>query len=386
MVTKGMSILRSSLAIKFINIISVAGCIYFLGVSTLWIYLYRLGRLDLFNAVAEKEKTLDIITFFLLFSLLIFALALFMPSIISVLFLSKSNQKDKKNPDSSSYSIKAIIVTSSLTIISMDVISYLLPSNIAVISIVLTFILTIVLNTLFFYILEGRSYKSLPYYDDNNTFQKISLHLSPPFMISMIAILPLIFLIGLYPLLQIDNESAPLSLISIISMSLPVIILSQIPAEIFLRKNKTNSVFKRTYYAISSSLVIIIMLSFIIKSIPVIIIDASLRFSGVTDFRVHNYTINGKIYTEEIFDYPEWEKKSLKSENKFTITGVTIFSYKDISLICPKNIIDIYKESRKFSMFNSKIDDENLKKLREKTQECFIFDKKEIMQWNPPHK
>ncbi|WP_210523908.1 hypothetical protein [Pantoea ananatis] len=169
-------------------------------------------------------------------------------------------------------------------------------------------------------------------------------------------------------------------------MSLPVIILSQIPAEIFLRKNKTNSVFKRTYYAISSSLVIIIMLSFIIKSIPVIIIDASLRFSGVTDFRVHNYTINGKIYTEEIFDYPEWEKKSLKSENKFTITGVTIFSYKDISLICPKNIIDIYKESRKFSMFNSKIDDENLKKLREKTQECFIFDKKEIMQWNPPHK
>lgn len=37
-------------------------------------------------------------------------------------------------------------------------------------------------------------------------------------------------------------------------------------------------------------------------------------------------------------------------------------------------------------MFNSKIDDENLKKLREKTQECFISDKKEIMQWNPPHK
>ena len=101
---------------------------------------------------------------------------------------------------------------------------------------------------------------------------------------------------------------------------------------------------------------------------------------------MHDYTINGKVYTEEIFDYPEWEKKSLKSENKFTIAGVTIFSYKDISLICPSNIIEIYKESRKFSMFNSKIDDENLKKLREKTQECFIFDKKEIMQWNPPHK
>ncbi|KTS73985.1 hypothetical protein RSA36_02900 [Pantoea stewartii] len=131
---------------------------------------------------------------------------------------------------------------------------------------------------------------------------------------------------------------------------------------------------------------IIIILSFVINPIPVIIIDTSLRFSGVTDFRVHDYTINGKVYTEEIFDYPEWEKKSLKSENKFTIAGVTIFSYKDISLICPSNIIEIYKESRKFSMFNSKIDDENLKKLREKTQECFIFDKKEIMQWNPPHK
>ena len=380
-----MSIMNKSLLLKLVSITSIAGCVYFLGVSTLWLYLYRLGRLDLFHSVIEKEKSLDIITFFLLISLLIISLALFMPSIFTVLFLNEKSNKENI-PDKNPYSKKAILITSLVTIITIDAISYLLPYNIAVSLILSTFLLSIILNIVAFYFFEGRKYNTLSYYVDTSIPKKITFLIAPPLIISSIAILPLTFLIGLYPLLQIENEPKSLSLISIITMSLLVIILSLIPADLFLGKKEKKSLFIRSYHAVSSSLMIIIILSFVINPIPVIIIDTSLRFSGVTDFRVHDYTINGKVYTEEIFDYPEWEKKSLKSENKFTIAGVTIFSYKDISLICPSNIIEIYKESRKFSMFNSKIDDENLKKLREKTQECFIFDKKEIMQWNPPHK
>ncbi len=380
-----MSIMSKSLLLKLVSITSIAGCVYFLGVSTLWLYLYRLGRLDLFHSVIEKEKSLDIITFFLLISLLIISLALFMPSIFTVLFLNEKSNKENI-PDKNPYSKKAILITSLVTIITIDAISYLLPYSIAVSLILSTFLLSIILNIVAFYFFEGRKYNTLSYYVDTSIPKKITFLIAPPLIISSIAILPLTFLIGLYPLLQIENEPKSLSLISIITMSLLVIFLSLIPADLFLGKKEKKSLFIRSYHAVSSSLMIIIILSFVINPIPVIIIDTSLRFSGVTDFRVHDYTINGKVYTEEIFDYPEWEKKSLKSENKFTIAGVTIFSYKDISLICPSNIIEIYKESRKFSMFNSKIDDENLKKLREKTQECFIFDKKEIMQWNPPHK
>ncbi|WP_264253738.1 hypothetical protein [Pantoea ananatis] len=377
--------MSKSLLLKLVSITSIAGCVYFLGVSTLWLYLYRLGRLDLFHSVIEKEKSLDIITFFLLISLLIISLALFMPSIFTVLFLNEKSNKENI-PDKNPYSKKAILITSLVTIITIDAISYLLPYSIAVSLILSTFLLSIILNIVAFYFFEGRKYNTLSYYVDTSIPKKITFLIAPPLIISSIAILPLTFLIGLYPLLQIENEPKSLSLISIITMSLLVIFLSLIPADLFLGKKEKKSLFIRSYHAVSSSLMIIIILSSVINPIPVIIIDTSLRFSGVTDFRVHDYTINGKVYTEEIFDYPEWEKKSLKSENKFTIAGVTIFSYKDISLICPSNIIEIYKESRKFSMFNSKIDDENLKKLREKTQECFIFDKKEIMQWNPPHK
>lgn len=380
-----MSIMSKSLLLKLVSITSIAGCVYFLGVSTLWLYLYRLGRLDLFHSVIEKEKSLDIITFFLLVSLLIISLVLFMPSIFTVLFLNEKSNKENI-PDKTPYSKKAILITSLVTIITIDAISYLLPYSIAVSLILSTFLLSIILNIVAFYFFEGRKYNTLSYYVDTSIPKKITFLIAPPLIISSIAILPLTFLIGLYPLLQIENEPKSLSLISIITMSLLVIFLSLIPADLFLGKKEKKSLFKRSYHAVSSSLVIIIILSFVINPIPIIIIDTSLRFSGVTDFRVHDYTINGKVYAEEIFDYPEWEKKSLKSENKFTIAGVTIFSYKDISLICPNNIIEIYKESRKFSMFNSKIDDENLKRLREKTQECFIFDKKEIMQWNPPHK
>lgn len=130
--------MSKSLLLKLVSITFIAGCVYFLGVSTLWLYLYRLGRLDLFHSVIEKEKSLDIITFFLLISLLIISLVLFMPSIFTVLFLNKKNNKENI-PDKTPYSKKAILITSLVTIITIDAMSYLLPYSIAVSLILSTF-------------------------------------------------------------------------------------------------------------------------------------------------------------------------------------------------------------------------------------------------------
>jgi len=155
-----MSIMSKSLLLKLVSITSIAGCVYFLGVSTLWLYLYRLGRLDLFHSVIEKEKSLDIITFFLLISLLIISLALFMPSIFTVLFLNEKSNKENI-PDKNPYSKKAILITSLVTIITIDAISYLLPYSIAVSLILSTFLLSIILNIVAFYFFEGRKYNTL---------------------------------------------------------------------------------------------------------------------------------------------------------------------------------------------------------------------------------
>jgi len=114
------------------------------------------------------------------------------------------------------------------------------------------------------------------------------------------------------------------------------------------------------------------------------IIDISMKLSGVTDFREHNYTIKSDDYPVEIFDYPNWNIQKNLSTNKYTIKGVTFFSYKNISLVCPVDIKKTYKEARKFSIFDKDFDENTLSNLDKKMQLCFVFDKSKIIQWNSP--
>ncbi|WP_261641524.1 hypothetical protein [Erwinia mallotivora] len=109
-----------------------------------------------------------------------------------------------------------------------------------------------------------------------------------------------------------------------------------------------------------------------------------MKLSGVTDFRVHNYTINSDDYPMEIFNYPDWNIQKNSVNNKYTIKGVTFFSYKKLSLICPSDIKKTYQEARKFSIFDNEFDEKALDKLDKKMQSCFIFDKGKFIQWNSP--
>ncbi|WP_426817783.1 hypothetical protein ACP3TC_06150 [Winslowiella sp. 2C04] len=368
-----------SLFFKLLNLVPIAGLIYSLGVTSLWIYFDRLGRLDVFHAALEGEKSFDIITTSLFISLFLFLLIFYTPSLLMVVCFNNKFYKKDGFPETIEYSIKAVFITSLLTLAIFLTGTYFFSLDPTRTEMLLSFIAIIVINLTSLYLSKRKEIKQ----NRISLMRKLKAYfLITPISITIISLAPITALALFIPLLKINNETSPLSFMSVVMISVVVIMFSQIPATIFLRDDKKTSSFKRACLAIGFALLLLIPISFVIKPIPIIIIDITMKLAGLTDYREHNYFIKSEDYSEKIFNNPVWQKEADKSENKYTIKGITFFAYKNVSLVCPLGIEKTYKEARKFSIFDLSFDTDILKELERKMQSCFVFDKNKIIQWN----
>lgn len=375
---------NSPIVMKLLSLVPLAGIIYCLGASSLWIYLNRLGRLDVFSLVLESEKTFDIIAFFLIMSIILFMLLFYNPSALMILFFNNKFYKSERYPETIEYSSKAILITSILSTTAIFFIAFYSLFELTSKNIWTLFATATLVNIFCLYFFNKSFLKGGALYTSVALYRYKWYLIFTSLLIVVIAITPMTALSLFIPLVEINDDSTPESLASVALVSLTIIIISQVPATLFLRKKDIPSSFKRTCLSIGLSLILLILVSFVIKPIPIMIIDISMKLSGVTDFREHNYTIKSDDYPIEIFDYPNWNMQKNLANNKYTIKGITFFSYKNISLVCPVDIKKTYKEARKFSIFDKDFDENTLNNLDKKMQLCFVFDKSKIIQWNNP--
>ncbi|WP_210496481.1 MULTISPECIES: hypothetical protein [Erwiniaceae] len=375
---------NSPIVMKLLSLVPLAGIIYCLGASSLWIYLNRLGRLDVFSLVLESEKTFDIIAFFLIMSIILFMLLFYNPSALMILFFNNKFYKSERYPETIEYSSKAILITSILSTTAIFFIAFYSLFELTSKNIWTLFATATLVNIFCLYFFNKSFLKGGALYTSVALYRYKWYLIFTSLLIVVIAITPMTALSLFIPLVEINDDSTPESLASVALVSLTIIIISQVPATLFLRKKDIPSSFKRTCLSIGLSLILLILVAFVIKPIPIMIIDISMKLSGVTDFREHNYTIKSDDYPIEIFDYPNWNMQKNLANNKYTIKGITFFSYKNISLVCPVDIKKTYKEARKFSIFDKDFDENTLNNLDKKMQLCFVFDKSKIIQWNNP--
>ncbi|MEX6226440.1 hypothetical protein AB6F55_17440 [Providencia hangzhouensis] len=98
--------------------------------------------------------------------------------------------------------------------------------------------------------------------------------------------------------------------------------------------------------SISGCLILFIfIISMLIPSIPSIIINATMKFSGIKNESPRTYVVDNKEYPEELFELDLWNKRTIKDSNRFTIEGVSMYSFGETNLVCPKNIVTSYGNS-----------------------------------------
>ncbi len=237
---------NSSMIIKLLSLFSLAGMIYFLGASSLWIYLNRLGRLDIFSLVLESEKTFDIITTFLIVSIILFMFLFYSPSALIILFFNNKFYKSERYPETIEYSSNAILVTSIISTTAIFLTAFFSLFELSSKSIWALLVITTLANSFCLYFFNRKFLKG-EILNTRMALYKYKWYLifTAP-LIGLIATTPMTTLSIFIPLVEVNDDTSLESLTSVTLVSLAVVIISQFPAILFLRIKEIPSLFKRS--------------------------------------------------------------------------------------------------------------------------------------------
>lgn len=370
--------------ISFLTVVLTGG----LSVVSMWLYLNKLGRLDLFADTLGYKNISAAISFFSLLSVVIVIIVFFMPSILMV---AKFLDKNSFFGGAEEVVIKTAPFISFFFLLSVYLSAYLDIEGVLGERGVWLALVSLFVFYLFVYCFKffNRVYHSDEVDDrkkrKNAMFQLVIVM---PFTSSVLALLPMITAAYFIKLLSFsEGESDVFKFIGVAVFFALICLFSYIPGAFYLRSIAHSGKNSLRFILMSFLLSIMLLfpLSFVMSSIPSIIVNMGMKMSGVSSDKIMNYIVDGDEYPVRLFADKQWSLEKIVGSNKYIISGVNIFDLGSIKLICPESITPIYRDSFKFSILNSRGYEDSLsKRLKDKAAECMPLKKNFIFQWSEP--
>ncbi|MEI7065128.1 hypothetical protein WCU84_15875 [Dickeya chrysanthemi] len=361
--------------------------ITFVALSVNWVYLNKLGRLDVFiESITFKELFFIIATFLFISTLLISAI-LFMPSLLLSVLLKEKNSMLYNYPKIKLNYIKAFTITSLVAIIVFYFSSWMVYKQKVLggiaFSLAAIFVFFIAMTLCYLMnkrlISESLQHKNLQV----RKKQLINLNLYIPASLFMATFAYFSLLTIVFNKTDIqEGFSEEIQLFYLTTVSLFFVMFSILPGFFYLTESENANIFERTFSISGAMLFSMLAMSLIITPIPVIIIHATMKLSGISDYNNHYYIFDKKNYPEEIFDKIKWKYSLLRDNEKASIYGANIFSFGYIKLVCPSEVLEHYNRSMKSNLLEMDHDKKLNEALAEKAKECIPFKKDEVKEVN----
>lgn len=213
--------------------------------------------------------------------------------------------------------------------------------------------------------------------------RKICVKLSLIFMIpSLVQIIP--FSLFLSQVTFQKQTSEFLQLLFILMLFIAFSTISFLPGIQFISNIKSNIV-KRTILTFTLSIISLITLTSLIPTIPIMLTNATMHLAGIADWREHQFSIKENTYPHSMFSGKQWNTRYyVDITDRFFITGVTVFYFGNIKLICPTSINESRIENMKFSPNNPEENHKKSETFKNAATPCFLINKKDIVQWDSP--
>ena len=374
----GLDMERYKKIIKLI--LTSSAFISFLALMANWFYLNKIGWLSLFLISIISQDSLFIIAFFLIISFVAIVLIFALPSINIIAFLNKDDEYILNyNKVREGYAKNFFIIASFSNLLFMF--SVFLNNGHYSFYINISLILFVFFSGWYLYfrgvkkiVNQELSFKKL----SKAKWKKMEIYVIIPFML----LLTLVFYSFSFYIvtngIKSNGESAWVQAVYLFLVFEFIIVNSIIPCFIYFREVNGKG-WLSTVVPISVFLIlfVFIMLMFV-SSIPSLIVNATMKFSGVMDKNPHVYLVDEDTYPEKLFDLELWNKRVLNDSNKYTIDGISMYSFGETNLVCPKNIIVPYDNSLSNYMYDKEKDEKVSDELKKSAQNCIPFDKKEL--------
>lgn len=354
--------------------------ISFLALMANWFYLNKIGWLDLFLSSIISNENLFIVAFFLVISFFSIVLMFMLPSINIIMFLNKDDEYILKYNEVRINYVENFFIIATVSNLFF-ILSLFFNNGSYSFNINLFLFLFVAFGGLALYCIrikkvvsQDLSFKKL----SKSRWKKIEIYGLIPFMLLLTLTFYSLSFYMVIKGLKSNNESFFIQALYLFFVFELVIIISVTPCFIYF-KNIDEKDWFSIIIPISSCLILLIfIMSIFAPSIPSIIINATMKFSGIKNETPNVYIVDGKEYPEGLFELDLWNKKAIKDSNRFTIEGISMYSFGEIDLVCPKNIVTPYRNSLSNYLFDKKEDEKVSNELKKLARSCIPFDKKSL--------
>ncbi|KHS67098.1 hypothetical protein QT13_15005 [Pectobacterium brasiliense] len=341
----------------------------------IWAHLARIGQTGLFFDSVSFSSLFSYLMVFACVSMLLFCIVLFMPSLLTGLFISSSQGKSSPRNELTENNIKIVLLTSLLsTVIFFGYFFFLHytgkeePQNVSL-QLVIIWLCSFVLSLLFNSRITCRQISTEDKW--KKTKMVLSMHVLQPILFSLAAciyIFPLeLFLRTLeFP----DGTNEVWQALTVIALSIFLIVFSLIPGVVFLRLRTRTSLLRQVTVTGGIMAGILFIIFTFVHMVPALILTMFLRTSGIMDLNPHVYGVPTASYPTEYFRSPSWQGVISSNEKYYLLKAVKIYSLGDIRLICPLNVIQSYKNSLQYQLLDTSYDDSVRGKLQDAVSQC----------------
>ncbi|ENL8514283.1 hypothetical protein AB6H97_001270 [Providencia rettgeri] len=277
--------------------------ISFLALMANWFYLNKIGWLDLFLSSITSSENLFIVAFFLVITFFSIVLIFMLPSVNIIMFLNKDDEYILKYNEVRLNYVKTFLVIA--TIANLFFIVSLFFSNdyySLYLNLFLLFVLVFTGWALYYRGLKKIISQDLLFKKSSKArWKKIEIYAVIPFMLLLILTFYSLSFYIVTKGLKSNGESAWIQAVYLFFIFEFIIVNSVIPCFIYFRGMNEKGWFS-IITSISSCLVLFIfIISMLVPSIPSIIINATMKFSGIKNESPRTYVVDNKEYPEELF-------------------------------------------------------------------------------------
>ncbi|RYJ12422.1 hypothetical protein C5Y41_23395 [Rahnella variigena] len=354
----------------------------------IWFYLNYLGRLEIFLDAISFPTLLLVIFFFFLFSFLLFSIFIFIGSLLLVAVVSQYKDNLLPHEKIKNKIVKVCflnsISTNALIFLSLAVFYDEKSNTLLFFSVALTlsFLTSYLISYVFLMHKKHHVYGGINLNEEY--LGKFTNKLITPIILmtpAMLLLIPLIFFIIQSKFSESVNLRGQFITLAFFSFLFSVFTL--LPGVVFINESKQKN---KIYAALISLLplpFLIFILSIFIPPLPFIMVNATLTWAGVNDWRVHQYSISNTYLPHAMLPSINWDTRRYEEINdRYFISGVNAFSLGAIRLICPPNVLDSRGDFNKFSPFDTQ---ENIflkQDINNRIMQCFTIEKENIKQWD----
>lgn len=356
-----------------------------LSLTFIWVFLYRLGREDLFLQVVTFKDLFSPLAFFSMTSIFFYMIVFFIQSIVSVLILRREISSFSDYSRIKNRYLLAFVACSFFSSIILLMISFYFPKYPDAFWVVpAEFMLTAILEVLISFSLNRAiiNTKTLFMEGWEKRLFKLKFHVLYPFLLG-VASWCFVFPLGLL-IKYIDfspDSSKVFGFFSLVGFTTFIIILSLLPGLTFLSLPNSMRV-SRQLIAVTFMTIVAISFSSVVASvIPVQIINLSMKLSGVTKYENYYYSVSRDVYPPEMFSSKNWHFKKSENNKQYIFKGFPLFSFGTVSLICPEDVADAITKSMKFILLNTGYDNKLRKELSMSTRTCNVIARGEFKSW-----